>query len=69
MKILKSVSVGLLAILCTFSVIAQDEANKEKLDEMIIKGIQDWQIPGLSAVVVKEGKVVFSKTYGVKRPI
>ena len=66
MKILKTVTICLLSTLCTFSVIAQDKGKNEKLDEMIMKGIQDWKIPGLAAIVVKDGKVVFQKTYGVK---
>ena len=65
-KILKKVTICLLSILCTFSVMAQDKAKNEKLDEMIRKGMQDWQIPGLAAVVVKDDKVIFNKTYGVK---
>ncbi len=33
---------------------------------MIVAGMKDWKVPGLAAVVVKDGKVVFKKTYGVK---
>jgi len=33
---------------------------------MIEEGIKDWQIPGLAVVVVKDGDIVFKKTYGVK---
>ena len=33
---------------------------------MIQQGMKDWKIPGLATVVVKDGKVVFKKTYGVK---
>lgn len=36
------------------------------LDEFIQRGMQDWKVPGLSALVVKEGQVVFKKAYGVK---
>ncbi|TFG37534.1 MAG: serine hydrolase, partial [Candidatus Aminicenantes bacterium] len=41
-------------------------ANHKKLDAMIVQGMKDWQIPGLAAVVVKDGEIVFQKTYGVK---
>ena len=36
---------------------------------MIVQGIKDWQIPGLTAVVVKDQKVIFKEIYGVKNLI
>ncbi len=33
---------------------------------MIVQGMTDWKIPGLATIVVKDGQVVFQKTYGVK---
>ena len=60
----------LLTILATFllcsSSFAQDASKSNKLNAMIEEGMKEWQIPGLSAVVVKNGKVVFKKTYGIK---
>tara|TARA_B100000767_G_scaffold121000_1_gene115382 strand:- start:1911 stop:3392 length:1482 start_codon:yes stop_codon:yes gene_type:complete len=56
----------LLSTLYIFTINAQVEAKNKKLDQMIIKGIQDWQIPGLAAVVVKGDKVIFNKFYGVR---
>ncbi|MFL5739755.1 MAG: serine hydrolase [Flavisolibacter sp.] len=46
----------------------------DSLDAYISKGIRDWDVPGLSIVIVKEGKVVVMKGYGVrdlntKRPV
>ena len=61
---------ALLTILATFllcsSSFAQDASKNNKLNAMIEEGMKEWQIPGLSAVVVKNGKVVFKKTYGIK---
>lgn len=45
---------------------AQQKANNNKLDAMIVQGMSDWKVPGLAAIVVKDGEVVFQKTYGVK---
>lgn len=45
---------------------AQHDVKSKSLDNMIKEGISDWNIPGLAAVVVKDGEVVFKKTYGVK---
>ena len=45
---------------------AQNKNANKSLDQMITKGISDWQVPGLTTVVVKDGQVVFSKAYGVR---
>lgn len=37
----------------------------DSLDNYIKRGMQQWQIPGLAIAVVKDGKVVVSKGYGV----
>ena len=38
----------------------------KELDQYIETGIKEWQVPGLSLVIVKDGKVVHMKGYGVK---
>lgn len=38
----------------------------DSLDQYIETGMKDWQVPGLSVVVVKDGKVVVMKGYGVR---
>lgn len=38
----------------------------ESLDSYIQQGMKDWQLPGLALVIVKDGKVVVMKGYGVK---
>lgn len=38
----------------------------DSLDGYIGKGLKDWNLPGLAIVVVKDGKVVVMKGYGVK---
>jgi CubicO group peptidase (beta-lactamase class C family) len=45
---------------------AQPSFIKDSLDSYINKGMKDWNIPGLSIVVVKDGKVVVMKGYGVR---
>jgi len=39
---------------------------KDSLDIYINRALTDWQIPGVSVCVVKDGKVVLMKGYGVK---
>jgi CubicO group peptidase (beta-lactamase class C family) len=38
----------------------------DSLDSYIERGMRLWQIPGLAISIVKDGKVVFSKGYGVR---
>ena len=39
---------------------------RDSLDGYVTKGIKEWQIPGVSVCVVKDGKVWVMKGYGVK---
>lgn len=50
----------------TFKAIAQPSFIKDSLDNYIQKGIKDWDIPGLAIAVIKNGKVVVMKGFGVK---
>lgn len=38
----------------------------DSLDNFILHGLKDWNVPGLSIVIVKDGKIVVMKGYGVK---
>ena len=42
------------------------QANVESFDKYVEAARQQWHVPGLSIVVVKDGKVVFEKGYGVR---
>jgi CubicO group peptidase (beta-lactamase class C family) len=39
---------------------------KDSLDKYIQQGLKDWDLPGLSIVIVKDGKPVVMKGYGVR---
>ncbi len=60
----------ILMFLCTVLFIegihAQPAFIKDSLDSYIQAGMKDWDIPGLAIVVVKDGKVVVMKGYGVR---
>lgn len=45
---------------------AQPSFIKDSLDSYINKGIKDWNIPGLAIAIVKDGKVVVMKGYGIR---
>lgn len=58
-----------MALLVMATVTAQGQTPSfisDSLTNYINKGLQDWQLPGLSIVIVKDGKVVLQKGFGVK---
>jgi CubicO group peptidase (beta-lactamase class C family) len=46
---------------------ASRAAQLRELDAYVVKGMKDWEIPGLSISVVKNDSVIFAKGYGVRR--
>jgi CubicO group peptidase (beta-lactamase class C family) len=56
-----------LFLLFTFSAsFSQNSFVSDSLDSYVNYAIKLWNIPGVSVVIVKDGKVVVSKGYGVK---
>lgn len=54
-------------LFCSFAVFAQTPSFISKdIDGYINKGMADWKIPGLAIAIVKDGKVVLMKGYGVR---
>lgn len=45
---------------------AQPVFIKDSLNEYIQQGMKDWNIPGLAIAIVKDGKIIFMKGYGVR---
>src|SRR6187551_106223 len=62
----------ILLLLLSFCAIAQkktDPALAKKLqqfDAYVIKAQKEWEVPGLSIAIVKDGQVIFTKGYGVR---
>lgn len=46
---------------------ANDRPELAGLDEAVAKGLKAHGVPGLGVAIVKDGKVIFSKGYGVRR--
>jgi CubicO group peptidase (beta-lactamase class C family) len=46
--------------------LAEPSFIRDSIDSYIEKGLRDWNLPGLAVVIVKDGKVVLMKGYGVK---
>jgi CubicO group peptidase (beta-lactamase class C family) len=60
---------ALLICICAVSFAGNTQTPSfitDSLDSYIKRGMDLWQIPGLSIAIVKDGKVVVSKGYGVR---
>jgi CubicO group peptidase (beta-lactamase class C family) len=56
-----------ILMLCSAFAISQTPSFiKDSLESYIDRGMKQWQIPGLAIAVVKDGKVVMMKGYGVR---
>jgi CubicO group peptidase (beta-lactamase class C family) len=59
----------ILCSLLSMAVYAQDNTPsfiKDSLDVYVERAMKDWQIPGVAVCVIKDGKVVVMKGYGVQ---
>lgn len=45
---------------------AQNSFIRDSLDKYIERGMKQWEIPGLAITIVKDGKIVLMKGYGVR---
>ena len=62
---MKKILFAALALLVLLSAGAQPSFVKDSLDAYVEKGMSDWQIPGAAVCIVKDGKVVVLKGYGL----
>ena len=53
----------LILFLITYSLVGQD-IDLSKIDQYIEKAVKDWDAPGLSVAIVKDGEIVHEKGYG-----
>jgi CubicO group peptidase (beta-lactamase class C family) len=67
---MKTIFTTLFVSLLWLTVCAQPQTGAafvaDSLDTYVRRGMADWQIPGLAIAIVKDGKVVVSKGYGVR---
>lgn len=65
----KSFGILVLLLLQAFTLQAQTSVPafiSDSLDTYIQRGMHDWEIPGMSLAIVKDGQVVLCKGYGVR---
>ena len=66
MKRFSSLLLGMLMLGATSTHAQLPAFIKDSLDSYIARGMKQWQIPGLAIAIVKDGKVVAMKGYGVR---
>ncbi len=59
----KLISTTLFFVLISCALVAQ--VDLKKIDNYISKAQKEWNVPGLAVAVVKDGKIVHAKGYGV----
>jgi len=57
---------GLLLLARSNTVSAQPNAAPPNIDQFVERVMQEFRVPGLSLAIVRDGKVVLSKGYGVR---
>lgn len=65
---IKRISILLFILISNLNVFAQDIPSfiTDSLDIYVNRALEQWQIPGAAVLVVKDGKIIVSKGYGVK---
>ena len=64
----KFISTLLFILISNLTVFAQDIPSfiTDSLDIYVNRGLEQWQIPGAAVLIVKDGKIVVAKGYGIK---
>ena len=58
--------VFVVLLFCSARAATAQESSVENLDRYIEAARRDWNVPGMSVVVVHDGKVLLSRGYGVR---
>jgi CubicO group peptidase (beta-lactamase class C family) len=56
----------LAVLLASVGFASAQSARLNDLDAYISKSVKDWKVPGLAIAIVKDGRVVFAKGYGIR---
>lgn len=64
---MKNIGIFLISLVLTTSAYAQSPAlSKADLDSYVSSVMREFQVPGISLAVVKDGKIVVAKGYGIR---
>lgn len=56
-----------LTLITATLLVAQQPSFLSELDNYVVRVMQEFEVPGLSVAIVKDGKVVLTKGYGVRK--
>ena len=66
-RLSRSIAITGVSLAATTSAFAQATSDPIRgLDAYVAKAVSDWRVPGLAIAVVKDGRIVFAKGYGVR---
>lgn len=67
-NIMKKLNAIILVLVLTAVCLGQDSPSfiKDSLDSYINNGLKQWKIPGAAICIVKDGKIVMAKGFGVR---
>jgi len=63
----RSLTISLVSALLTASVLAQSPSAPPDLDSYVSASMKTFEVPGMAVAIVKDGKVLVAKGYGVRR--
>ena len=58
---------AILLLLAVTSLVAQQPAPPPDLDDYVARSLKTFEVPGMAVAIVKDGKVVHSRGYGVRK--
>lgn len=70
MKYLNITFTFILSLLLAFNLQATNRTTQKKLSHLhryYAQAMKDWEVPGMAIAIVKNGEVIFSKGYGVRK--
>ena len=66
-KRLRSCAISLMALIISLSAWAQSPAAPADLDSYVASSMKTFAVPGMAVAIVKDGKIVVAKGYGVRK--
>ena len=67
-QVSRSRIIWIVVVTFLYTVLASAQSDPLRgFDAYVAQAVKDWNVPGMAIAVVHNGKVVFSKGYGVRR--
>ncbi len=63
---MKNIFISTIALVLSTHAFAQNKFISDSLDAYIVREMQRWNLPGMAVAIVKDGKTIVMKGYGVR---